>query len=117
MLLTVAAVSVLSGGLVATTNAFAQTPATQNAVPSLVQEIAGKFHLNTGDVQAVFNQHRQEVQAKRESSYENYLGKLVKKGKITQGQEQLILNEHKQLETQTQNDFKNFKKDILLHIS
>jgi Skp family chaperone for outer membrane proteins len=105
----VAAVSVLSGGLVVATNAFAQTPAGQSSMPSLVQEIADKFHLNTGDVQSVFNQHRQEMTTKREANYESYLQNLVNTGKITDAQKQLILNKHKELMSQMQSNLKNFK--------
>jgi Skp family chaperone for outer membrane proteins len=109
-MITVAAVSVLSGGLVAATNAFAQTPANgQNGIPSLVQEIANKFHLNTGDVQSVFTQHRQEIMTQRETNYENYLQNLVDTGKITDTQKQLILTKHKELVSQMQSNLKNFK--------
>lgn len=106
----VAAVSILSGGLVVATSAFAQTSASgQNGIPSLVQEIADKFHLNTSDVQSVFTQHRQEMQAKSEANYEKYLANLVSSGKINDEQEQLILNKHKELINQMQNNLKNFK--------
>lgn len=107
-LFTVSVVSLLSGGLVVAANAFAQTP-TASTSPSLVQEISNKFHLNQSDVQAVFSQYRQETQAKRESNYQTYLANLVKNGKITEGQEQLILNKHQQLISQMQSDMKNFK--------
>ena len=103
-LITVAAVSILSGGVMVVTNAFAQTPAAgQNNVPSLAQEIANKFHLNVSDVQAIFNQHQQEVKSQRESNYNAYLQKLVNTGKITAEQEQLILNKRQQLLSQKQN--------------
>jgi hypothetical protein len=108
MFFIVAIVSVLSGGLIVATNAFAQTN-TQSTVPSLVQEIASKFNLNQSDVQAVFTQHRQEMQSKMESNYETYLANLVKSGTITEEQEQLILNEHKQLMSQMQSNVKNAK--------
>jgi hypothetical protein len=108
MFITVAVVSALSVGLVITTNAFAQT-ATHNSVPSIASEIASKFNLNQSDVQAVFTEHREEMQAKMESNYETYLGNLVKSGKITEEQEQLILNEHKQLTSQMQSNMKNGK--------
>lgn len=108
MFITIAAVSAMSAGLVVATNAFAQANS-PSGVPSVVQEIANKFNLNESDVQAVFTQHRQEMQAKMESNYETYLGNLVKTGKITQEQEQLILNEHKQLMSQMRSTMKNFK--------
>ena len=108
MLATVVVVSVLSGGLVVATNAFAQTSGT-TSVPSLVQEIADKFHLNTSDVQSVFTQHRQERLSKMELNYETYLQNLVNAGKITDAQKQLILNKHDDLLKQMQSDMQNFK--------
>ena len=109
-ILTVASVSVLCGGLVVATSAFAQTTTnSQSNVPSLVQEIADKFHLNTSDVQSVFAQHRQEMRAQGEANYENYLKNLVSSGKINDEQEQLILNKHKELIDQMQSNLKNFK--------
>src|SRR6266568_3890323 len=109
-MITVAAVSILSGGLVVATNAFAQTsPTGQNSQSSLVQAIANKFHLNTSDVQSVFDQNRQQMQSQRESNYETYLQNLVNSGKITQEQQQLILNKHKELISQMQSNMQNFK--------
>src|SRR6516225_7053007 len=105
-MITVAAVGVLSGGLVVATSAFAQTPAGQNGVPSMVQEIANKFHLNTSDVQAVFTQHKQEMMQKRESNYESYLQNLVNTGKITDAQKQLIQSKHNELISQMQSNLK-----------
>ncbi len=108
MLFTIVGVSVLSGSLVVATNAFAQTNP-QTTVPSLVQEIATKFGISQSDVKAVFTKHQQEMQAKNETNYEDYLANLVKTGKITQEQEQLILNEHKKLMTQMKADMQNAK--------
>jgi hypothetical protein len=108
MFITVVLVSAISGGLVVVTNAFAQTNG-QTAIPSVAQEIANKFHLNESDVQSVFSQHRQEMQAKMESNYETYLGNLVTSGKITEEQQQLILSKHKELISQMQSNGKNFK--------
>ena len=107
--ITVAAVSVLSGGVVAATTAFAQTTQTGQNSPSLVQQIANKFHLNVTDVQSVFDQNRQKRVDTRETNYETYLSKLVKDGKINQEQEQLILEKHKELVSQMQSNVKNFK--------
>lgn len=105
----IVAVSILSSGVVVATNAFAQTTNGQSSIPSLAQEIAKKFHLNQKDVQSVFDQHKNEVQARMESNYENYLNNLVKAGKITQQQEQLILAEHKQLISQSESNASKFK--------
>jgi hypothetical protein len=109
-LLTVAAVSILSGGVVVVTNAFAQTTTSgQQSVPSLAQEIASKFHLNVSDVQSVFDQHQQEVKSQQESTYDAYLQNLVNTGKITEEQQQLILNKHKQLASQMQSNRQKVK--------
>jgi len=109
-ILTVASVSVLCGGLVVATSAFAQTTANgQNGAPSLVLEIADRFHLNTTDVQSVFTQHKQEMMANKETNYENYLKNLVSTGKINDAQEQLLLNKHKEVISQMQSNVKNFK--------
>jgi hypothetical protein len=107
-MITVVAVGVLSGGLVIATSAFAQTPG-QNPQNSLVQVIANKFHLNTSDVQSVFDQNKQQMQAKGEANYETYLQNLVNSGKITQEQEQLLLNKHKELISQMQSNMQKFR--------
>jgi hypothetical protein len=109
-IITIATVSVLSGGLIVATNAFAQTSANgQNGVPSLVQEIADKFHLSTSDVQSVFTQYQQQMKTKREANYESYLQNLVTTGKLTEEQKQLIFNKHNELISQMQSNLKNFK--------
>jgi len=109
-LLTVIAVSVLSAGVVGATNAFAQTTTPdQNPVTSLVQDIADKFHLNKKDVQAVFDQHRSEMQTKMEANYESYLTELVTSGKITDAQKQLLLSKHKELVSQMESNKDSFK--------
>lgn len=110
MLLTVATVSIMSGGLVMASNAFAQTQSGgQESMTSLVQKIADKFNINKNDVQAVFDQNRQEMQAKRETRYEAKLAQLVKDGKITEQQKQLLLDKHKQLVSEMQSNKVNLK--------
>lgn len=115
ILLTVVAVSILSGGLVVASNAYAQTSAPQeDPMTSLVQKIATKFNLNKDDVQAVFDQNRQDMDAKREQNYESRLDQLVKDGKINAQQKQLLLDKHKQLVSQMESNkdvFKNLTPD------
>ena len=109
-LLTVVAVSLLSGSLVVATNAYAQTstPA-NNPMSTLVQQIADKFHVNKADVQAVFDQNRQDMQSKMEANYEAKLDQLVKDGKINAQQKQLLLDKHKQLQSEMQSNRANDK--------
>lgn len=67
---------------------------------NIVQKIAEKFGLNQNDVQAVFDQVRQERQAERESKFEVKLSQAVTDGKITEEQKNLILNKHEELQSQ-----------------
>lgn len=69
---------------------------------TLVQKIADKFHINTSDVQAVFDQERSERQAEMQVKFEERLTQLVKDGKITNAQKQLIIAKHKELQATRQ---------------
>ncbi len=109
MLVTVAAVSILSGGLVMASNASAESSSNQDHMASLVQKIADKFNLNKSDVQAVFDQERQEMQAEVQAKYEEKLTQLVKDGKITEQQKQLLLAKHKELESEMASNKDKFK--------
>lgn len=88
--------------------ANAQSPGEE--IQSLIQKIATKFGLKQADVQQVFDEHRTEMQTKRESNYEARLTQLVKEGKITDAQKQLIVAKHKELESKREanrNSMKN----------
>lgn len=52
---------------------------------NLAQKIAQKFNLNQNEVQAVINENRQ-------ARHEDRLDNLVKDGKITEAQKELIIN-------------------------
>ena len=101
---TVSAV-VIGGVLMGSTRAFAQesTSAT-NPMASLVQMIASKFGLNKDEVQAVFDQSREEMQKNRQEEYATRLSQLVTDGKITEAQKQLILSKHAQMQTARENE-------------
>lgn len=104
IIISVAAVTLVGSGLLAR-QAFAESSST-NPMQSLVQKIAAKFNLNQADVQAVFDQDRQEWQQQRQaemkSRQETYLTGLVSQGKITEAQKTLILNKLQELETARQ---------------
>lgn len=105
-----AVVMVLGAGALVTTQSFAQTPInTQNPVTSLVQEIAQKFGLKEADVKAVFDAHKTEVQAHRETALEDKLATLVSQGKITDAQKQLIIAKVKELEANRTSNMETFK--------
>lgn len=100
LLFTAAAIVISGATLLSTTQAFAQsTTSGLDPRSSLVQKLADKFGLNKDEVQAVFDQSRQEMQAQRTAEYESRLSQLVKDGKITEAQKQLILAKHKELQS------------------
>lgn len=62
---------------------------------SLASEIASAFHLNQTDVQKVIDQHQDENQAFRQEQMKTRLDQAVKDGKLTQDQENKILDKQK----------------------
>ncbi len=89
---TILGMSVLGSGQV-----FAQESTTQNPVNSLVQKIADKFGLNKVDVQAVFTEHKSEMNTKHSALQKDRLSELVSERKITEAQKTLIINKQKEL--------------------
>jgi hypothetical protein len=86
-------------------NAQTPTPASNAASPtnpmtSLVQKIAQKFGLKEADVQAVFDQNRQDHMDQMQTRYESTLDQAVKDGKLKEAQKQLLLAKHKELQSQ-----------------
>lgn len=64
----------------------AATSSSSSSGTSLVDKIASKFNLNKSDVQAVFDQDRQEHGAQMEADQKEKLATAVKDGKLTQAQ-------------------------------
>lgn len=95
--MTAAIVTVLSAGLLTGATAFAQDATSENPTSSLVQKISEKFGLKQSDVQAIFDQEKQVHMEKMQQKNEDRLSKLVKDGKITDAQKQLILAKNKEL--------------------
>lgn len=102
--------------LVAVGSVYANSVAGQdnNPMNSLVNAIAEKFNLNVSDVQQVFDEHRQEMQAQRQEQmaekqsemqqkFEERLNQAVTDGKLTQEQANLIIAKKAELEAQRQN--------------
>ena len=69
------------------------------SMPSLADELAGKFHLNKSDVQAVVDQHRAEHQAERQKRFEGRLDQAVADGKLTSDQKDQILAKQTELKS------------------
>ena len=88
--------------------------------PSIVQKIAEKFNLNESDVQAVFDEEREEHYADMYAKWSERLDDLVNDGKITAEQKQAILDKHeemhnKMLEYQSLDPEERYEKMIGLH--
>lgn len=99
------ALTLVGVGSYATTQAYAQS----STMPNLVQMIAQKFNLNQNDVQAVFDQAKQQQMANRQTKIDNRLTQAVKDGVITDAQKQLIVNKLQEIQTQRQNTKDQFK--------
>lgn len=64
---------------------------------SIVQKIAEKFNLNEADVQAVFDEEREEHRADMQARWAERLDDLVNDGRITTQQKQAILDKHEEM--------------------
>jgi hypothetical protein len=107
MLLAVTSAVLLSGGLLASSAFAAQDNTTAS---SLVSEIATKFNLKQTDVQAVFDQHKQEMNATRQQKLTDRLNAAVTSGKITTAQKDLIVAKLNEVE-QKMADIRNMTDD------
>lgn len=67
-----------------------QTSSNTNPMSGLVSAIAKKFNLKETDVQAVFDENRSQMEAQRETEVKDQVAQLVKDGKLTQAQADLI---------------------------
>jgi hypothetical protein len=98
---------VLSAGIIGLAAALtigvgAVTADTNATTPSkLAQAIASKFNLNATDVQNVITQQHQQTQADRQMQMKSKLDQAVKDGKLTQDQENTLLQK---LESMHQNE-------------
>ncbi len=73
-----------------------------NTGSSIVDKIASKFNLNKTDVQKVFDENRATNQAERKQAAANQLATLVKDGKLTQAQADLITAKRAELQADMQ---------------
>jgi len=101
LLVTGAASTIGLSSMVGVVSAQASTNTTEDSSTgqSLVDKIATKFNLKKDDVQAVFDQDREEHQQEKQQKLEDRLSKAVTDGKITEQQRSLILNKMQELRT------------------
>lgn len=70
-------------------NAATATDST-NPMSNLVDAVASKFNLDKTEVQSVFDEQRNAMEAERETDRKAQVSQLVKDGKITQAQAEMI---------------------------
>lgn len=99
LLITGAATTVGVSSMVGIVSAQSNTTSDSSSSQSLVDKIATKFNLNKQDVQAVFDQNKQDHEAERQKKVQARLDDLVKQGKITSAQETQILDKLKELQS------------------
>jgi membrane protein involved in colicin uptake len=110
LILTATVLTLVGASAFGATAAFAQG---SDPSSGLAQRIAEKFGLKQTDVQTVVDQYRTEERAERQAEmqtkYEERLTQLVKDGKITEAQKQLILSKHAELQASREQEFTSFK--------
>lgn len=89
----------LTGAGVTLTQAAANPHPGDSRMATLVQALAKKFNLNATDIQAVFDENRQAMQADRLQEAKARLDQAVKDGKLTQAQADQIIAKQQELKT------------------
>jgi len=100
---------VSSGIVLGATNVSAQE-GSSNPMSSLVSKIAQRFNLNESEVQAVFDEHHNEMHEQMQSNFEDRLSQLVLEGKITEAQKAAIVAKMEELHANKEawiSDFEN----------
>lgn len=92
------AVAGVTGFGIASSSALAQETEGKNPMSSLVQKITQKFNLNQDEVQAVFDEDRQEHQAAMQAQFMSKLDQAVAEGKLTSTQRDLIMAKREELQ-------------------
>lgn len=80
----------------------------------LVDKIAGRFDLDESEVQAVFDEHREEMHASHQARLEERLDEAVEAGELTEDQKNRILaklEEIKQQHETSREDFKDMTRE------
>lgn len=107
----IAAAVIIGVGTFGVSSVFAQDTTNAHPMDSLVQKIASKFNLKQNDVQAVFDEVRTERQKVMQTANEERLSQLVKEGKITEAQKQLLLQKHTEMQGKMGERMRNLSPD------
>jgi uncharacterized membrane protein len=97
---------VAGGALFGVSTLYAQTNSKTNP---MVTKIAQRFGLKESEVQAVFDEERQEQKKQLESHLDDRLSQAVKDRKITEVQKTAILSKIKELQEKKQTNIETWK--------
>jgi septal ring factor EnvC (AmiA/AmiB activator) len=81
-------------------SAATDTSYSSNSMTGLVDAVASKFNVNKADVQAVFDEQRDKMEAKRTEQVKTDVAQLVKDGKLTQTQADALLKKRDELQAE-----------------
>jgi hypothetical protein len=79
--------------------------------PPLVQRLVDRFNLNENEVNTVMNEFRSENQQQMQNRLEDKLDEGVQAGDITKEQKQLILEKHKTMQLERNNNINLSQED------
>ena len=111
----------VAGAGIGAVNAASDKSDETNPMSALVQAIADKFNLDKDDVQAVFDDQEETMQAERETQmaemkekmeqdFADKLAKAVEDGDLTQDQADLITDKRAELEAAREDNSKTMKE-------
>jgi len=101
-LLTIMAVTILGGSLIAPKAALAADNTWADHINTMIEKLSSKFNLNKDEVKNTFEemrtQRQQERQKEMQAQFETRLNQAVKDGKITEDQKAKIMAKHQELQ-------------------
>jgi hypothetical protein len=98
----------MAGSVLFATQTFAQGTSGTDPHMTIIQKLAEKFNLNQSDVQAVFDEARDEHHAEMEKNFEEKLSQLVTHGKITEDQKTKIIAKKAEMEANRERNHESF---------
>ncbi|MEN8253017.1 MAG: hypothetical protein ABFQ62_01415 [Patescibacteria group bacterium] len=99
-MLTLGAVALTAGAVVAAGAASVSARNVGTDRDEMSQKIAQRFGLDQSEVESFFEENRAQHQAERQAQFEENLTQAIADGKITEAQKQAILVKHEEVKSQ-----------------
>lgn len=90
-------------------NAESSSEAKTDSMSSLIDKLSSKFNLNKDEVQKVFDEQKQTMQAEREEEVKSKIAELVKDGKLSQAQADAINAKRAEMQKEREANKDSFK--------